>query len=135
MPIDITFRTQHALLLAGKQSEADGAPWNYTQVVKRPRQIDHHGRVDAVIFRARSQIPGIEMRANEHDLVRLLAATNFRDYILRLICGQGPVGNGKTDANIASLRQSREPLGVFARDYARGHGGIGCIERNGMPIE
>src|SRR5260370_6933292 len=91
---DVTFRTQHALLLARKKSEADGAAWNYAQVVERSRQIDHHGGVDAVIFRARSQIPGIEMRSNEHDLVRLLASANFRDYVFRLVCGRSPVGNG-----------------------------------------
>ena len=72
-----------SLLFAGEKNEADGAPRLHARSFDGPQGIDDQRGVAAVIERARAEFPGIEVRAKNDELVRLLAAPDFCDHIGR----------------------------------------------------
>src|ERR1039458_4602179 len=57
MPLDVSRRSPHALFLAGKQHEPDGAARLHPHLANPARGVDRHYGVDPVVFRARAQIP------------------------------------------------------------------------------
>ena len=59
--VDVSFRTQHSLLFAGKEHKADSPAGHKPKFFHSARHIDHQRRVHTVILRARSQIPGIQV--------------------------------------------------------------------------
>src|ERR1700740_1399417 len=69
MPPDVCVRTQHALLLAGKQDEADGALRAYARGLERPQRVNHQGGIATVIESAGAQLPGVEVRSQDYELL------------------------------------------------------------------
>src|ERR1700722_3358767 len=48
------------------------------------RRVDEHGAVATIIERAGAEVPRNQVRAEEHEFVRLLATANFSDYVFGL---------------------------------------------------
>ncbi len=71
------------------------APRTHAGSLDRAQSVDHQRRVAAVVERSGTQIPGIEMRAEDHELVRLLAAAEFRHDVRSSDRAADGVGNGK----------------------------------------
>src|SRR5208337_346969 len=82
-----------SLLFARKQDEAYGSAWLQPRGLDRTQRVNHQRGVAAVVERACSQFPGIQVRAQHHELVRLLVAANFRYYVPRLNGTANFVGN------------------------------------------
>src|ERR1017187_10180206 len=57
MTLDVSRRSPHALFLAGKQHEPDGAARLHPHLANPAGGVDRHYGVDPVVFRARAQIP------------------------------------------------------------------------------
>ena len=80
----VDVRADQSLLFAGEKNEADGAPRLHARRLNGSQRIDDQSGVAAVIERARAQFPRIEVRAQDHEFVWLLAASYFRDHVRRL---------------------------------------------------
>ena len=50
-------------------------------------RLDHHRRADAVVGGARARVPRVEVGADHHDLVGLVAARQFGDHVDRVEVG------------------------------------------------
>ena len=67
---DVRERPAHAELLAVPEHEAERARRLQAEPRHLPRQVDDERAVGAVVERAGAEIPRVEMRAPQHDLVR-----------------------------------------------------------------
>ena len=66
---------EQSLFFAGEKNEADRASRLHARSLDGSQRIDDQRGVAAVVERARAQFPRIEVRTQDHELVRLLAAS------------------------------------------------------------
>ena len=127
MPLHVGLRSQQALLLAAKENEAHRAPGFLLGRREQACQLDHQRDVGTVVEAARPQVPRIEMRADDHDLLRRillrrLGAANLGHHVVGFERSAGLVGEGEAHPDtLARVQQPQNPLGVFARDQRRRH--------------
>src|SRR5690606_40290092 len=71
-----------ALLLVGEGDHADAARWALRERGDQPGRS--HGDADAggVVDRAGALVPGVQVAADQHDLVRPAAAGDLADHVL-----------------------------------------------------
>ena len=79
MLIAIAVAAAHAVLFVREQHHAHGALRADVQLLHQARRFPRHHAADAVVRRARARIPRIEVAADEHDLLGLLAALDLAD--------------------------------------------------------
>ena len=117
----VSGRAEHALFFAGKQHEANRAARDGAGSVNHARRVNHHRGVAAVVERARAQFPGIEMRAEQDEFVRLFAPANFGDDIFRFYRAGDFVGHVEMNVHRHVVgEKARHAFGVFAREMACG---------------
>ena len=130
MPLDISGRSPHALLLAGEQHEADGAARLHPHLANPARGVDRHYGVDPVVFRARAQIPRIQMRTQQHDFFRPLAAANLPDHVARFVRPAGLV------RQIQAHGPPPGSPGTWVFESSRYNSdNVGRIKREGCPVQ
>ena len=74
---DVGERTEQALLFAIEQNEANGAARALAGTQDGFRSAEDAGGTHAVVGGAFGQIPGIEVRADDQNFLRVFAAANF----------------------------------------------------------
>ncbi len=118
---DVLARADQALLLAGKQDEADRALGLQAELLERARGFQHYHRPRAIIGGASAQVPGVQMRAENHHLAGPLAAGDFRDGVIHLdgLLAEG-IGDLEFDFHGAALQQSPDQVIVFGGDECSG---------------
>src|SRR4029078_6141421 len=85
MAAGVAERAFHSLLFAVPQTESNRAGRSYPEPLHLARNIDQHRDVFSVVERAIAQVPRIEMRANQYDLVCFGCSRNFPDDVVALI--------------------------------------------------
>ena len=135
MPLDVSRRSPHALFLAGKQHEPDGAAGLHPHLANPARRVNHHHGVDPVVFRARAQIPRIQMRTQQHDFFRPLAAANLPDHVARFVRPAGLVRQIQAHAHLAGFRQPRQTRRMLARYHRDRHGHNSAVDIHGVAIK
>ena len=81
------------------------------------RCVNYQGCVAAIVERTGAEFPGIEMGAEDDELVGLFAAANFGDDILGIHRAGNFVGQLEMHANfLARSNETSHSFGVFARD-------------------
>ena len=88
-------RTEQSLLFSGEKDETNGPARQDFGGFDRPKRIDDKRGIAAVVERAGAEIPGIEMRADDHELVGLFHAAEFGNHIGRFDGSADLVGDGK----------------------------------------
>src|SRR4030095_11837302 len=63
--------------LPSPQREANGTARRTAEGGDRTCRFQHHSAACAVVLRAGTEVPGIEMRADQDPFVRMIAAANF----------------------------------------------------------
>jgi hypothetical protein len=119
------------LFLAGKQHEADGAARLHPHLANPARRVNHHHGVDPVVFRARAQIPRIQMRTQQHDFFRPLAAANLPDHVARFVRPAGLVRQIQAHAHLAGFRQPRQTRRMLARYHRDRHRHNSAVDIHG----
>ena len=86
---------EQSLFLARKKNEANGASRLHARSLDGTQRIHDQGSVAAVVECARAQFPGIEVRAQDYEFVRLPAASNFCNHVGGLDGAADLIGNGE----------------------------------------
>src|SRR5215472_17787181 len=73
-----------ALLFAAEKNESDGAAGKQPSGFDGSRSFNNQRRIAAVVERAGSEFPGIQMPAEYHRFVRFFIAANLTNNILLL---------------------------------------------------
>src|SRR5229473_5550851 len=73
--------TVEPLLFARKQHESNSASRLHARAHDRIGSSEHAGGARPIVRAAFRQIPGIQVRANNQNLLRIFAAANFADHI------------------------------------------------------
>ena len=122
MRLGVGPRSEHALLFASKKHEANRAARDRSRCMDHPRGINHHRGIASVVERARSKLPRIKMRAENHKILGILAAENFGNYVFRVDRARDLVRHVEIDADRDFFREKpRYPFGVLARDHRLRH--------------
>ena len=75
---EVRLRTGSAEFFVGEQHHADGAPGFDVEIFDELRHAHHDGDTRAVIDRTDARIPGVEVRAKDHDFTGEVGAREFR---------------------------------------------------------
>ena len=73
-----------------------------------------------VVERAGTEVPGVQVRAEQHDLLGRLAARDLPDHVGRLRVGQRAAGQREAHAHRPAPRQPRQQAGVGRRERGGG---------------
>src|SRR5262249_58629099 len=71
MLLHVRARTEQALLFAGPQADAHSAAKLDTSGFEDAHRFEHHSGTCAVVSGTCSRVPGIEVRADHHNLISL----------------------------------------------------------------
>ena len=88
-----------AVFLVGEQDDADGAPGSEPQLFHEAQRFPAHDTPAAVVGGAGPDVPGVEVAADDDDLVGQLASADLSDQV------EG-VGVGKEPGSIRSRRRT-----------------------------
>ncbi len=69
----------HEVLLAGEEDDADGPPRHEPRVAQQAQRFHDRDASRAVVGRALAHVPRIDVRAEQHDLVRKLSPAQLAD--------------------------------------------------------
>ncbi len=75
-------RAELPLLFAAPQREPDRPPRRLSQRRDRAGRLEHHRDAGGVVLRAGSEVPGVEVRADDHPLVGTIAARDVGDHVV-----------------------------------------------------
>src|SRR5437763_981298 len=103
--------TDGSLLFAAKEHETDGAPRKEPRRFDGARGLDDECRIAAVVERACTQFPGIEMRGKNDGFVWLFVAANLADNILLFDRPTALIGHIEMDSHFPWVRcySARQP--------------------------
>ena len=101
---DIPPGAEKAELFSGEEDETD-RPSEPTSCRDGPGSLHDQGAVDAIVERSRSELPRIQVRAQEHDLLRFLDAADLGDDITGTPGSADMVLNLQRDLELAPLLQ------------------------------
>ncbi len=79
--LDVSKRAVEALLFAGEQHETNRAPRLHSRTDNRIGGSEHAGRARAIVSTSFGEIPGVEVRANDENLLGIFAAADFADHV------------------------------------------------------
>src|SRR6516162_11867839 len=79
MVLDEGVGANSTLFFTGEQNERDGAFRFPTQCLERPRRLQRRHCACTVVQSALTQVPGIEMAADNHPLLGTFRTLDFRD--------------------------------------------------------
>src|SRR5882724_12350995 len=99
----VPVRPNRSLLFAAKQNKSNGASRQEARRFDCSRGFNHQRRITAVIERASSQFPRIEMGGQNYDLVRLFPSANFADDIFLLYWPANSVRHAEPRTNLAGM--------------------------------
>ena len=120
MRADVGERAPQARLLAGVEDEADGAARADAALgegAEEARGVEDERDVAAVVERAAAEVPAVEVRAEDDDLVGLVAAAHLGDDVARGHARRGVGGDGEAHAHLdAGGEQARQTQAAFALD-------------------
>jgi hypothetical protein len=99
------------------------------------RRLDHHRRIGAVVLRAGAEVPGIEVRAEQHDLIGPFASAELRHHVTGFERAAGTVGDLQPNAHRTVRRKPGQASRLLARYYGRGDGDGFIRHGQRMPVE
>src|SRR5207245_4777171 len=67
---------------AAEEHEANRPPWQKSGGLNRARRLNHQRRVAAIVERSRTQLPRIQMRAENDNFIWLFIAADFAYNVL-----------------------------------------------------
>ena len=120
-------RAEESLFLAAPQADAHGAVELQVERLQDAHHLDHDGAAGAVVGGAGAGVPGIEVRADHHDLVLLVAAGNLADDVQAVDVAVRRSGF-EVQAHaygVLFLQQPGDPVVLFGGDHEGGRGGRG----------
>ena len=79
MLFHISARSEKTLFLAAPQADPHRTIEFQIEGLENSHHLDHHGAARAVVRCARAGMPGIEVRADHHDLIFLVAPRYLAD--------------------------------------------------------
>ena len=79
----VGLRTEQPFFLAAPERDADRATWLDADRLQNARRLHHRRAADRVVGRAGRRLPRIEVTAEHHHFVLLVAAGDFRDRVVR----------------------------------------------------
>ena len=94
-----------AVLLVGEEDDADGAPRLLRHEADLPRGLDDDAAARRVVDRAGAEVPRVEVRAEQDDLLRPLAAGDLADDVGRLGVRQRPAPEREAHAHGTAPRR------------------------------
>ena len=77
-PSAISFAARAAVLFVGPEDHAQRTPRRETQRVNEVRGFERRDAAGTIVLRARADVPGIQMAADDDDFIGPLAAAEFR---------------------------------------------------------
>src|SRR5688572_3903421 len=83
MFLDVRLRPKQALLFAAPKGHPDRPTRLRADRFENSCRLHHHRAADGVISRSGSRMPRVEVPAEHHDLVRLIATRDLRDDVVR----------------------------------------------------
>jgi hypothetical protein len=110
-----------SVLLVHEEDAANGSLRRQAHLFQQPHRLHHHGHAGTVIDRAGAEVPGVEVAADEDDLVRPFAAADLRDHVRRFDIRQRAWREHEMHAHALPFLQ--EPIDehrVFRRHRRRG---------------
>src|SRR5579871_2012272 len=117
MSLRVGARARKALFFAREQNEADRAPGLNSGGLDGAQSVHNQRGVAAVVESARAEFPGIEMRANDNELVGQFTAAKFANYIRSLDRASELIRNGQIRPyEIPGGEQAGHAFAVFASD-------------------
>ena len=80
------------------------------------RGVNCHGDVLTVVERASAQVPRIQVPTEDHEFIRLFAATDFRDDVFGIHRAGDAVRHFEMNVNffVFSCEKTRDAFGVFS---------------------
>jgi len=76
---DVFFRAEQSLLFASPQPDADRTPQLHTAHLEETHRFHHDRRTGCVVGSARAGVPRVEVRADHHYLIGLVATRQLAD--------------------------------------------------------
>ena len=92
------------------------------QLLHQLRGFHGDGHAGRVVNGAGSQVPGVEVAGNDHDLLRMFGAFQVSHHIEGADFFGGLGGQDHVHANLPLRREVRDQVGIFA-----GHGSGGNV--------
>jgi hypothetical protein len=109
-----------AVFLVGKEDHADRAPRVRRHRNDLPRRLDRDAAARAVVDGSCAEVPGIEVRPEEHDLVGLLAADDLAHDVAEGASGFFPHVSLEAHSHGRRGGEGASKLGVGNRERRRG---------------
>ena len=114
MAFGVGCRAAQSVLLVRPQHDAHRAPRTKPQLHHQPHGFPRDDASHAIVRRARADVPRIEMPAEQHDLVRLLASDDLADDVGRLDVGLATPFEQKPQTHAAAgASETHEAVGVL----------------------
>src|SRR6202142_3428916 len=127
---------EHSLLFSGEQNKTNRAARNRARRLDDAGGVDHQGSVAAVVERARAKFPGIEMSAEDDELVGFFAASNFGDDIFGINRPGNFVRQFEMNADfLAGGDEAGHAFGIFTREDGLGQSLVSAGDGNMVVIE
>ncbi len=120
---DVGPGAEEPLLLAGPQRDADRAARLQLEGPEDPHRLHHHRTPRRVVVGAGAGMPGVEVGAQHHDLVRQVRAGNLRHRVVGhqvIVVKLGPDVDLELDL-LFFVQQARDPVVVLERHRQRRH--------------
>jgi hypothetical protein len=118
--IAVVHGAAQSVLFVGEQHDANRAPWSQLQRLQQPPDLPRRDRPSAIVSRAGANVPGIEVAADDDDLVRPLAPAHFRDDVRRLDVGvHGGIHRQAETHSLAPRGHACQTRRVFPRNRRR----------------
>src|SRR5262245_1000451 len=120
MPFGVRRGTTEPVLFVRPEHHANRATGAYPTLQHQAGGFPRDDAPHAVVRRAGADIPRIEMPAEKHDLIRLLASDDFTNDVGRLDIGFASSLEQKTQTHTATAaREADQAIGILDGDCSR----------------
>ena len=118
-----------AVLLIHPEGHADGAARLKTELLHQRQRLQARDDRRAIVLRALSDVPRIDVAAHHHDLFGMLAAGNLADHVAAIGIGQHAARaiSRWTLTGTPSSTEARHHHGVLGRDGGGGNLGLPLV--------
>ncbi len=126
---DVGRGADDSLLFAAEEDEAHGAAGRMAEGLDGAGYVEDGCDAGAVVLGSGGGMPGVEVAADDDDLVGEIAAGDLGYYVIDLRCGADAVLEGELDGDGAVAEETLDEELVFEADLADGEASRWCRRR------
>jgi hypothetical protein len=129
--LDVGGGADDSLLFTAEEDEAHGAAGRTTEGFDGAGYVDNRRDSGAVVLGSGGGMPGVEVGADDDDLVGKIATRDLGYYVIDLSCGADAVLECELDGDWAFIEEALDEQLVFGTNLGDGEVRKGAVEGEG----